>query len=166
MDSRLGQCEEGRGPSPLQPKPLLWPLCIVLCSPGLGTGAQPHCEVSLHASQGLAHHGKAHQPSQHPQSPSPHHQQQGQLGLWLWGVGGGGTSMNPKPVRLAAKPTACGCQGWFCGQCKAWNGFSCIFLHQRDKLLRSPFVLTLLLHSPYLFLIFWSPGNFYDDYDF
>lgn len=43
----------------------------------------------------------------------------------------------------------------------------CTFLHQRDKLSRSPFVLMPLLHSSHLFLTFWSPGNnFYSDYVF
>lgn len=39
----------------------------------------------------------------------------------------GPTSTNPEAAHLAAKPTACGCQVWFCGQSKVWNGFSVSF---------------------------------------
>lgn len=49
---------------------------------------------------------------------------------------------------------------------KAWEWLICIFLHQRDKLLHSFFVLKPLLHLLDLFLTLWSPGNFYDDYVF
>lgn len=41
-----------------------------------------------------------------------------------------------------------------------------LYLHQRDKLLHSSFVLKPLLCLLYLFLTLWSPENFYDDYLF
>lgn len=81
VDSRLGAVRGGQRPEPPSAQSFIVVLCAVLCSPGVGTGAQPHCEISLHASQGLAH-GKA------PQLSQPPSQRPAQLSLWLWGQGG------------------------------------------------------------------------------
>lgn len=123
VDSRLGAVRGGQRPEPPSAQSFIVVLCAVLCSPGVGTGAQPHCEISLHASQGLAHR-KAPQLSQPPSRRAACTAQLVALGA---GRGAGCAPKNPKPVHLAAKPAACGCQGWFCGQSKVWNGFSVPF---------------------------------------
>lgn len=47
------------------------------------------------------------------------------------------------------------------------HGMASLYLSTpKDKLLRSPFVIKLLLHSPHSFLTFRSPGDFYGDYVF
>ena len=134
----------------------------------------PTVKSAPHAGQGPAHRLLRADPDPKEQQPFQaglaHHLRLRlqRLGFWLRGGGvGGSASANPKAVHSAAKPAACGCQVWFRGQSVEWLLGVCIFLHQRDKLFRSPFVLMLLLHLPDLLLTFWSPGNFsYSDYVF
>lgn len=127
--SRQGEEEEDRAPSPLQPQPSLWSQCIAIWSPGVGTGAQPHCEV-----------GPACWPQ--PGLPPALHQREGMSALptfpatWAGATrlvaSGASASANPKAVHLAANRAACGCQVWFRGQNVEWLLSVCISLHQRD----------------------------------
>lgn len=135
-----------------------------ICSPAQGTGAQPHCEVG---------------PACWPRPGPP--PALGQMELAGASVSpafpatcsrssracgsGASASANPKAVHLAANPAACGCQVWFRGQSVEWLLGVCLSLYTKGTdYCISPFVLMLLLHSPYPFLTFWSPGNFsYDD---
>ncbi|KAF6131096.1 hypothetical protein HJG60_007997 [Phyllostomus discolor] len=86
--------------------------------PRCGRSSWPHCEDGpvCWPGPGPRQVGRAApQPPRYLQQEQPH--------LWPRGP----TSTNPEAVHLAAKPTACGCQVWFCGQSEVWNGFSVSF---------------------------------------
>lgn len=144
------------GPSALNP------VCDL--QPSTGTGAQPHCEV-----------GPACWPRPGPPSALGQMQRAGASVSPAFPAtcsrsshacgSGASASANAKAVHLAANPAACGCQVWFRGQSVEWLLGVCISLYTKGTdYCISPFVLMPLLHSPYPFLTFWSPGNFsYDD---
>lgn len=136
--------EEDKSPHSFHQVPSWWSQCIVVCSSGVRTAAGPAGKSALHAGQGLASASRI-IGKQLALPRLPCHLQQEQLSSWLWGL-----------CFCKSKGCAFGSQTfsmWFCGQSKLqWLLGVCIFLHQRDKLLRSPFVLRPLLHMPYCFL--------------
>lgn len=144
----------------------------MVCSPGVRTAAGPAGESALHAGLGLPLLPMAADASRiirkEPALPRrPCHLQQEQLSLWLWGL-----------CFCKSKGCAFGSQTFsmwlpslvlWTKQTVQWLFSVCIFLHQRDKLLRSPFVLRPLLRMPYCFLtfFFFVLGNLsYDSYVF
>lgn len=156
--------EEGRRPKP--PSALTFSVVPVHhnLQPSTGTGAQPHCEVGPACwprpgpppARGQIQWAGA---SVSPAFPATCSRSSRACGS------GASASANPKAVHLAANPAACGCQVWFRGQSVEWLLGVCVSLYTKGTdYCISPFVLMPLLHSPYPFLTFWSPGNFsYDD---
>lgn len=156
--------EEGRRPKP--PSALTFSVVPVYrdLQPSTGTGAQPHCGVGPACwprpgpPPALGQIQRAGAPVC-PAFPATCSRSSRACGS------GASASANPKAVHLAANPAACGCQVWFRGQSVEWLLGVCVSLYTKGTdYCFSPFVLMPLLHSPYPFLTFWSPGNFsYDD---
>lgn len=113
---------------------------------------------ALHASQGLAHlllQAAADASRISPEFPC--HLQQEQLSLWLWGL----RFCKPKGSASGSQTLSM----WlpsvvFVDSANYGMASRCLYLSTpKGQPLHSPFVLTLLLQSPYLFLSCWSPEN-------
>lgn len=153
-DRRPGGVSGGQRPEPTQLKPPLWFLHIVVAA-----GASPIVKCVLHASHGLAwpEAGGASAFSALPAIFS----RTARLGPWA------ALFSKPKGCAFGSQTRSMWLPGLVLWTKRNMEWLLSTFLHQRDKLSCSLFVLMPLLHSSHLFLTFWSPGNFfYNDYVF